>query len=144
VVEGAPPGSIGADYRHQLRAQATEVHRGSDDPRDRVEAIVRVYRHVAERAAPWWRLYRDAAATEPEIAADWAELHRLRRGTLATLLEEIPDDALRPGLSRDVAVDTLWAIASPETYDLLVDRVGYTIDRYEDWLTNTLTSALLP
>jgi AcrR family transcriptional regulator len=131
------------DYRHQLRSRAAEVHLGSGDPRARLRAIVRVYRDIAERAAPWWRLYRDAAATEPEIAGDWAELHRLRRGTLAVLLDEVPDDALRSGLTRGAAVDTLWVIASPETYDLLVDRLGYTVDRYEDWLTHTLTAALL-
>ena len=103
-----------------------------------------VYRRLAERAAPWWRLYRDAATTEPEIAADWAELHRLRRGTLAVLLEDIDDDSLRPRLRREAAVDTLWTIASPETYDLLVDRLGYTIDQYEEWLTTTLTAVSPP
>ena len=143
-VEDASTNSMGEDYRHDLRAQATQVHHGSNEPHIRVAAIVRVYRRLAERAAPWWRLYRDAAATEPEIAADWAELHRLRRGTLAVLLEDIHDDSLRSGLSREAAVDTLWAIASPETYSLLVDRLGYTIDQYENWLTTTLTAALLP
>jgi AcrR family transcriptional regulator len=143
-VDDASTGSMGEDYLHDLRAQATQVHHDSNEPHIRVAAIVRVYRRLAERAAPWWQLYRDAAATEPEIAADWAELHRLRRGTLAALLEDIGDDSLRPGLGREAAVDTLWTIASPETYDLLVDRLGYTIDQYEDWLINTLTAALLP
>jgi AcrR family transcriptional regulator len=143
AVRDSSTGSMGEDYRHHLRSRAAQVHLGSDDPGARLRAVVRVYRQLAERAAPWWRLYRDAAATEPEIAADWAELHRLRRGTLAVLLDEVPDGALRPELTRETAADTLWAIASPETYDLLVDRLGYTIDHYEDWLTHTLTAALL-
>jgi AcrR family transcriptional regulator len=142
--EGVPSGSANEDYRRQLRSHAAEAHQGSDDPRARLRAVVHVYRLVAERAAPWWRLYRDAAATEPVIAADWAELHRLRRGTLAVLIEDLPDDALRPELTRETAVDTLWAIASPESFDLLVDRLGYTVDGYEDWLAATLTAALLP
>jgi AcrR family transcriptional regulator len=136
-------GSMGEGYRDQLRSRAAEVHGGSDDARTRLAAVVRVYRQIAERAAPWWQLYRDAAATEPEIAADWAELHRLRRGTLAALIEDVPDEALRPALTRNAAVDTLWTIASPETYDLLVDRLGRTIDDYEHWLVDTLTAALL-
>jgi AcrR family transcriptional regulator len=144
ATEESPTGPMGEeDYRHQLRSRVVQGHHGSDDPRARLRAVVRVYRDIAERAAPWWRLYRDAAATEPEIAADWAELHRLRRGTLAVLLDEVPDHALRPGLAREAAVDTLWAVASPETYDLLVDRLGYTVDGYEGWLTHTLTAALL-
>lgn len=141
---GSTPGD-GSDegYRRQLRADAAASHGGSDDPGARLRAIVHVYRLLAERAAPWWRLYRDAAASEHEIAADWAELHRRRRGTLAALLEDVPDGALRPGLGRDAAVDTLWAVASPETHDLLVDRLGYTPEGYEDWLVATLTAALL-
>lgn len=143
-----PPGGVtddgvGDGYRRDLRAQAGEVHRGSDDPRDRVRAIAHVFCTVAERAAPWWELYRHAAATEPEIAADWAELHRLRRGTLTALLEDVPDETLRVGLTRDGAVDTLWALASPETYELLVGRAGYTLDGFEGWLTDTLAAALL-
>ncbi|GLZ49165.1 hypothetical protein Acsp06_53500 [Actinomycetospora sp. NBRC 106375] len=141
--ESVPSASATEGYRQQLRSHAAEAHRDSDDSRARLRAIVHVYRLLAERAAPWWRLYRDAAATEPEIAADWAELHRLRRGTLAALLEDVPDEALRTGLGRDAAVDTLWAVASPETYHLLVERLQYTIDQYEDWLTETLTAALL-
>ena len=140
----ASGGPIGEEYRTGLRAQAARVHRGSDDPRTRLRAIAQVYRSVAERAAPWWRLYRDAAVSEPEIAADWTELQRLRRDTLAALLRDVPDDALRPGLTRDDAVDTLWALASPETYDLFVDRAGYTLDRYQAWVADTLTAALLP
>jgi AcrR family transcriptional regulator len=140
----ASSGPIGDDYLRGLRAQAAEVHQGSDDPRTRIYAIAHVYRSVAERAAPWWRLYRNAAATEPEIAADWAELQRLRRDTLAALLLDLPDEELRPDLTRDYAIDTLWALASPETHDLLVERREYTLDRYQTWLTNTLAAALLP
>jgi AcrR family transcriptional regulator len=135
---------LGDDYRRGLHAHATEVRQGSDDPRARLHAIAHVYRNSAERAAPWWWLYRNAAATEPEIAADWDQLQRLRRETLAALLHDLPDEELRPGLTRDDAIDTLWAIASPETYDLLVERRGYTLDRYQTWITNTLAAALLP
>lgn len=140
---GDPAGGIGESYRRELRAQAGAAHRGADDPPARVRAIAHVFRTVAERAAPWWRLYRHAAATEPEIAADWAELQRLRRGTLAALLDDVPDDALRTGLTRDRAVDTLWVLASPETYELLVERAGYSLDGFEGWLGDTLAGVLL-
>jgi AcrR family transcriptional regulator len=143
VLDGASSGPIGDDYRRGLRADSAEVHQGSDDPQTRIHAIAHVYRSSAERAAPWWRLYRNAAATEPEIAADWDQLQLLRRDTLAALLHDLPDAALRTGLTRDDAIDTLWAIASPETYDLLVERAGYTLDRYQTWITKTLAAALL-
>lgn len=85
-----------------------------------------------------WRLYRDAAATEPEIARDWVTLGALRRDTLAQLLDGlIPEQALREG--RERTADTVWAIASPETHELLVSGAGYTPTAYETWLAETLT-----
>jgi len=113
------------------------------DPRELVAGIAHLYRTVAERAALGWRLHRDAAATDPEVAADWRELQRLRRGSFAALVSRIPAAALRPGLSREGATDTAWAIASPETYELLVEQAGHTLDEYEAWVARTLTDALL-
>ena len=146
VLEGALRGSAGPideSYVDGLRVRLAQLTGGSDDPRDTLRGIAGVYRGVAERAAPWWRLYRDAAVTEEEIARDWATLGELRRTTLARLLDAIPDSALRPGLGRDEAVDTLWALASPETHDLLVRDTGYSLDRYERWVANTVIGALL-
>jgi hypothetical protein len=88
-----------------------------------------------------WTLYRDAAAVDPEIAADWQELQLLRRGTFTASLARIPDRELR--LGRAEATDTAWAIASPEMYELLVGRAGYSLDQFESWLATTLAAALL-
>lgn len=108
-----------------------------------VTQIARLYRSVAERAALGWRLYRDAAATDPEIAADWQTLQELRRGSFARLVRYIPAAALRDGVTIDAAIDTAWTIASPETYELLVRTAHYTLDDYETWVAVTLAAALL-
>ena len=55
----------------------------------------------------------------------------------------LPDAALRPGLTADAAVDTAWAIASPETHELFVLRRGWTYDQYQSWVRVTLSAALL-
>lgn len=98
---------------------------------------------AAETAGIGWKLYRDAAATDAEIAADWDQLQSLRRGTMAAVVAHIPADALRPGLSRDAARDTAWVIASPESYELLVRRGGYSSEEFVRWMDETLTAALL-
>jgi hypothetical protein len=59
------------------------------------------------------------------------------------VISRLPTGSLRSGLTLDAAVDTAWAIASPETYDLLVRHAGYTLDNYEDWVIATLTAVLL-
>lgn len=116
----------------------------SADPRQAIKQIAHLYRQLADRANLGWELYRDAAATDPQIAQDWRELQHLRGETFTRLIGRLPTEALRPGLTRASAVDTAWAIASPETYELMVRTAGYTADAYEQWVTATLTSSLLP
>lgn len=115
----------------------------SADPRQAVRQIARLYRQVADRANLGWELYRDAAGSDPQIAQDWRELQHLRRGTFAQLIGQLPPTALRPGLTPASAADTAWAIASPETYELMVRTAGYSADAYEQWVAATLTSSLL-
>lgn len=114
------------------------------DPRRLLAHLARQYRLLAERSAVGWQTYRDAAATDPDIAADWQRLSEMRRDAFHALLARIPDAALRPGLSPALAADTAWAIASPETHHQLVRQAGYTYDDLESWVRGTLSAALFP
>jgi AcrR family transcriptional regulator len=112
-------------------------------PAERLAELARVVAEIAERAAPGWRLYRDAAAVDPEIAGDWNELQLLRHQLIARVLGDVPVAELADGLTPAVAIDTAWAIASPDTYDLLVNRLGYGLDDFRSWMAMTLTTAIL-
>jgi AcrR family transcriptional regulator len=114
------------------------------DPRRLIAHLARQFRLLAERAAVGWQTYRDAAATDPDVAADWQHLSELRRTAFHALLARIPATALRPGLSPAVAGDTAWAIASPETHHQLVRQAGYGYDELEEWVRTTVSAALLP
>jgi len=78
-----------------------------------------------------------------EIAVDWNELPSFRRNSDARILERIPDSALRPGLTREVAIDTAWLIVSRESYGLLVRRRHHSPDDFQTWMRQALTAALL-
>jgi AcrR family transcriptional regulator len=130
-----------ADELPHLLAQALDE--GETGAVAAVEHFAHLYRTLAERAALDWRLYRDAAASDPEVAADWHALQQLRHQTFAEFIHRVPPASLRPGLTPDAATDTAWAIASPETYELLVRTAGYTLDEYERWVAATLAAALL-
>ena len=112
--------------------------------RERLTALANLVAEIAGRAALGWSLYRDAAAVDPEIAADWNELQLLRHRLFTRILAEIPPTELRGGLTPSAAVDTAWTIASPESYDLLCRRLGYDLERFRDWMRRTLLAALLP
>ena len=111
------------------------------EPEAMIGQIAELFRELSSRAGRAWSVYREAAAVDAAIATDWQELHALRRGAFGLLLAPIPDEALR--LPRPDAIDTAWAVASPEMYDLLVTRSGYSLDRFEAWLAATLRGALL-
>lgn len=98
---------------------------------------------AARRASIGWRLYRDAAGSDPEIAEDWSDLQTKRHQLFAQMLGRVPDEQLAPGITTREAIDTAWAVASPETYSLLVDRLGYDLAAYRTWLEQTLSRALL-
>lgn len=143
-MEQALAGSPGPPAPEELPdAVAGRLKATTEDAYAVIQAIAGFYRQIGERAALGWQLYRDAAASDPEIAADWQELQRLRRGTFGRLIARLPPGSLRAGMSHDQAADTAWAIASPETWDLLIRRAGYSIDAYQGWVAETLTAALL-
>jgi AcrR family transcriptional regulator len=101
------------------------------------------YRLLAERAAVGWQTYRDGAAVDPDIAADWRHLNELRRRAITAMITQVPAAALRPGLTPAAAADTAWVIASPDTHDQLVRQAGYSYDQLEEWVRDTLHAALL-
>ena len=123
--------------------EAIADHFAGKEGREITALLAALVGKTAESAATGWKLYRDAAATDAEIAADWNQLQLLRRDTIATIIAHIPTGALRPGLSLEAARDTAWVIASPESYDLLVRRAGHSREEFERWMDATLTAALL-
>jgi AcrR family transcriptional regulator len=112
-------------------------------PQERLTELAALVTAIADRAATGWRLYREAAAVDPEIAADWHELQMLRHRTFSRILGDMPASALAEGLTPETAVDTAWTIASPESYDLLVHRLGYTLSEFQLWMEHTLSAAIL-
>ncbi|SON62195.1 hypothetical protein MSIMFI_03716 [Mycobacterium simulans] len=113
----------------------------SDTPAETLAQIAKLFCSVAQRSAIAWRAYRDGAAVDSAIAEEWQQLQALRRTTFDAMLATIPDDAIR--IPRRDAVDTAWAIASPESYELMVSGANYTLERFEAWIAKTLRAAIL-
>jgi AcrR family transcriptional regulator len=144
-MEAALAGDDETPYPQAQPDMIAEVLEGAlDDPYAIVRQISALYRQIAERAALGWQLYRDAAASDPEIATDWQALQALRHQTFTTLINRLPPGSLHRGLTRAAAADTGWAIASPDTYDMLVRTRGYSLDKYQKWVTSSLSRLLLP
>jgi len=95
-----------------------------------------------ERAAPVVAIVAGAARSEPELADLLTTLHAHRRENLRGLIDAVAANGpLR--LTVDQALDTVWALTSPELQQLLIRTRGWTRDHYRDWLAETLTRVLL-
>jgi AcrR family transcriptional regulator len=95
------------------------------------------------RSNDLYRILSSAATSDPGAAELFAEYQRQRakgQGRVARSLAR--GGALRPGLRERDAADLIHALASPELYRLLVVDRGWSQERYETWLTSTLTTQL--
>jgi AcrR family transcriptional regulator len=115
------------------------------DPRRILTAWGTFTTEIAPRVAPILTLARDAAASDPEIAALLEEIDaaRLKRMThnARGLFEA---GYLRPDITVGQAADILWTYSSLELYDLLVIRRGWSADRYGHFAGQAMIAALLP
>lgn len=67
-----------------------------------------------------------------------------RTGTTHAMTRLQQQHGLRRGLSPQRAVDAVWTLNSPEVYDRLVGRCGWSTAAYQRWLAQQLRAALLP
>jgi AcrR family transcriptional regulator len=114
------------------------------DPRDVVKGWAKLAGEVAPRVAPILGLVRDAAVLDADLRAlaDELDADRLRRMRAnARFLADAGH--LRHGVSLTQATDILFAVSSPEMYDLLVVRRGWSTRRYTTFVTTTIENALL-
>jgi AcrR family transcriptional regulator len=152
-----------AAKRDLLLAAFTLVVTGEDGPgrlldRPEPKAIlddpdpVRRLRHLADfvtglntRVMPLWRVFEQAAAADPQIAAEYADLITRMRSELRdalTVLAERGD--LRNDRPIDELADLLWLLALPDQYFRLCEQAGWSLERYEAWLAESMLDLLLP
>lgn len=97
---------------------------------------------ILERVATTDEVAR-AALHEPEAAAVVEASEHLRRQGYREILEIISERfPLRPGLGLDEATDVLLMYGNSATY-LAMIRSGWSRDRFEEWLADTLARTLL-
>jgi AcrR family transcriptional regulator len=127
VPDQAGPRALAAvtDQHEQLRLFAADISRR------------------LERAAPLVAVVSGAARAEPELAELLVELHAARRRNLRVLVDALA--ANRPlRVPANEALETVWALTSPELHQLLIRVRGWKRRRYAEWLAESLAAVLLP
>lgn len=115
------------------------------DPRRILIAWGAFVTEIAPRTVPILALARDAAASDPEIAALLDEISASRHERMTLNARGLASAGhLRPGIPISEAADILWAYSSPELYELLVIRRGWPAERHGHFVGQALIAALLP
>ena len=125
--EQAGPRAVAAatDQREQLRLFAGDI----SVRLERVGPLVEV-------------LVTAAARTEPSSPGCWRRSTASGSRTSRTFVDALAANGpLR--LEPEAALDTVWALASPELHRLLTRTRGWTRERYCGWLADSLAAILL-
>ncbi len=150
---GGKPGLVRAIIKRGLAGagpvpaeqRSDQIRDTEPDPRRILTAWGAFVTEIAPGTAPILILARDAAASDPELAALLDELSaaRLERMTVnARALSEAGH--LRPGITLAQAADILWTYSSLELYDLLVHGRGWPAEHYGRFVAQAMIAALLP
>ena len=100
---------------------------------------------ISERARPVDDIIRGAAAVDAEIAAYRSRLQETRYQNMRRFVSWVAANGpLRSGITEDDAATIVWSLTSPEMHWLLRVERGWTLERYAEWLAQTLTRSLLP
>jgi AcrR family transcriptional regulator len=96
-----------------------------------------------ERAAPLVAVVAEASRSDGELAQLLKRLHDDRLRNLGALVRPLAANGpLR--LTDQEAVESIWALTSPELHQLLRRGRGWSQRRYRDWLAAALVALLLP
>ena len=111
------------------------------DPVSQVGIIAELICQIQERSEPMQRAQREAAASDPAVAASLDRAHRLRLETIRAVIGMLPEDQLRS--TPEASADTVWAVASAEVFLLLRRVLGWSWDEIRSWLSRVLVDVVL-
>ena len=139
------PAILGADDGGAFfdRPEVAEI-RACADQRRQIELLAHWSRTILQRTAQIHRILQTAAASDPKAAAiQDSDRESRRRGQAVYVDMLVANGSLREGLTHADAADTYAALAGPETYAFLTEQRGWTPERFEEWLADSLTRLLL-
>ena len=112
------------------------------DPARQLRMLAELNRRQMEVGYDVVAIYREAAASDPQMAETMRNVLAAREREIRKLIKAVRPQ-LRPDLTVDAALDLTLALTLPELFGLLVHERGWDPPRYEKWLGDTLVSQLL-
>jgi len=130
---------FGPDYDEVVREALS-----ASDPENRLRRAASVARQIRGAQSAAFDLLRGAGVVAPELAKLERQRERLRYEKEESMITFLRDAGkLRPGLSHKTARDIFWMLTGGDVYRMLVRERGWSPQKYQDWLADTLVHFLL-
>jgi AcrR family transcriptional regulator len=143
------PAVVGADTQADTDTELLELPelravRSCADQRAQIRLLAAFSRRTLQRVAHLQHILAQAAAADAR-AADLRrrDLDRRLRTQAAFIDMLLSNGPLRAGLTPSEAADSYSALASPAMYAFLTGERGWSPERFESWLVDSLTRLLL-
>lgn len=139
LIELLDQSTFGTDYEDAVRRALS-----ASNPETRLRLAAPIARRIHDAQSAAFDLLRGAGVVAPELAKLEQERECLRyerqEGMITSLREA---GRLRPGLDHSTARDIFWMLTGRDVYRMLVRERGWSSQKYQDWLADTLVQLLL-
>jgi len=122
------------------------VHKAlsANDPGTRLRLAAPIARHIHDAQSSTYDLLRGAGVVAPELAKLEHQRECLRYEREERMIISLRDaGSLRPELDYTTARDIFWMLTGRDIYRMLVRECGWSSQKYQDWLADTLVPSLL-
>lgn len=131
--------TFGADYEEAVRRALSAA-----DPEMRLRLAAPIARQIHDAQSATLDLLRGAGVVAPELAKLENERECLRYERQERMIISLRDARrIRPELDYTAARDIFWMLTGRDVYRMLVRERGWSSQKYQDWLADTLVRALL-
>lgn len=118
--------------------------RAATSARGKITAYVTALVGIQSRMAPVFLALRDAAGTDTASARLWDEISERRAANMRDFAADLRmTGELRADLSDDDVADIIWSMNGAEYWVLLVERRGWSHDRFAAFLIDAWSRLLL-
>lgn len=139
LIELLDQSTFGPEYEDAVRKALS-----AEDPETRLRLAAPIARQIHDAQSAAFDLLRGAGVVAPELAKLEQQRECLRYERQERMIISLRDARrLRQELDYTAARDILWMLTSRDIYRMLVRERGWSSQKYQDWLADTLVRSLL-
>jgi TetR/AcrR family transcriptional regulator, regulator of autoinduction and epiphytic fitness len=110
---------------------------------DFLSTVAQVLGEAQARSAGVMLAAYEAAASDPDIHVLIADRESQRERMAGWIVDGVmARAAIRPGIDRSAAIDTVWMLMDPVVFSRLTRHRGWSADRYRSWFADSVTQLL--